>query len=83
LPKGKRHIVTINGIKYDISPGQFEILSKKVFRMKTISPWQEEQRIKGLVDKNFFVKAEITTKSRSYKRTKLGEEVYKALLSRS
>lgn len=79
MPSGKRYIVTREGIKYDLSPGQFELLAKKSFKVRKLDQfnWTYQQRINGLCNKWLFRQIKGT-----YERTKLGTEIYKILSAR-
>jgi hypothetical protein len=81
MPSGERYRATLTIRKeirkFDLSPEQFELLSKKSFKIPTYPDWNTEQRVKGLVKYRLFVK-----QPRSYQRTSVGEMVYKHITER-
>jgi hypothetical protein len=83
VPKRNRFQLSLNGVKYDFSAEQVAMISKKTLRLKTPLVWANEQRIKGLVSKRLLYREKWTTRTVSYSRTKLGEEIYKTLLAKS
>lgn len=84
MPKGKRHVVTLEGtgLKFDLSPGQVEMLSKKSIRLKKDAPWQIQQRMNGLLIKGLFIEV-IGKVVGKYSRSELGSQVYKVLKARA
>jgi hypothetical protein len=79
VPNGNRFQKTLNGVKYDFSSKQLEMISKKTLRLKTPLEWADEKRVKSLVSKRLLYREKWTTKTVSYTRTKLGGEVFKLL----
>ena len=79
MTKRSRFQLAHNGIKYDLSQEQLDMISKKTLRLKTPLKWHDEQRVKGLVKKRLIHREQWTTKTVSYSRTRLGEEIYKTL----
>lgn len=84
MPKGKRHVVTLEGtgLRFDLSPGQMEMLAKKSIRLKKDVPWQTQQRMNGLVKKHLFIEV-IGKVLGKYSRSELGSQVYKVLKARA
>lgn len=72
MPSGIRFRATVRGKRFDLSPEQYEILTKKTFKLKFPFKWGDQQRINGLVLKKLFRKED-----NKYTRTNLGDEVAK------
>lgn len=79
MPKGIRYQRTINGVKYDFSKEQFEMLSMKSLRFHLPLDWKIEVRIKSLRIKGLFEEKSQSRNFISYKRTSKGGEVFKAI----
>lgn len=83
MPSGERYRVTHKGVKYDLSPEQFNILKEKSHRYGLPLHWNTEQRIKGLRVRGLLKLSSQNSKSVTYQRTLKGSEILKAITSRS
>lgn len=72
MPSGIRFRVTVRKIKYDLSADQYQILTRKTFKLSKRPKWGDRQRINGLVKKHLFF-----LKNGSYVRTNLGNDILK------
>ena len=70
-----RYTTTKDGIKYNFSQGQFDILSQKSFKIKKVLDWNREQQIESLISKRLFTK-----KDQIIRRTNLGDMIFDKIL---
>lgn len=75
----RRYQLTQDGVRYDLTGDQFDLLSKKVIRLKFPTEWKLQRRANGLEAKGLISRSVATSKSVTYKRTETGTKVFKAL----
>jgi len=72
----------VEGIKYDLSKDQTEMLSKKTIKLPWPTPWDLQRRVNGLVARSLVALSSSTARTITYKRTEMGDKVYKALTAK-
>ena len=83
MPKGLRYRLKIGDLAYDMSPAQFEMLSKPVFKLDLPISWGVQQGINGLRAKKLISETASTKKSITYKRSEVGKDVYSSIVARN
>lgn len=75
----KRYQKMVDGIKYDLTKTQVMMLSNKTLKFPWPTPWPDEQTIRSLTGRGLITRSSSTARTVTYKRTEMGNKVYKAL----
>lgn len=79
MPTKDRYQKTVDGVKYDLSPKQFQLLATSTIKLPYPTPWADQRSVNGLENRGLVTRSSATSKTVTYKRTETGTKVYKAL----